>query len=123
MKFQVDNNVLTIDNNSVEFADDIEEVVDFENCLVVRTKRFNSSTLENVYGVNELAKISWRVPKMESIERCLVAIFSWVDNVQFFVFRVDEFEKWVGNSADLYTLADEKISRKKIIQKIDAKWH
>ncbi len=67
MKFQVNNNILTIGNNSIEFADEIEEVVDFENCLVVRTKRFNSSTLENVYGVNELAKITWQVPLMESI--------------------------------------------------------
>lgn len=67
MKFEYRDNILTIDGKSVEFENQIQEVVDFGNCLVVRTDYFKSTTNENVYGVNDRGQKTWQIKKMSKL--------------------------------------------------------
>lgn len=67
MRFKIENNRLSLGDNFIEFKDEIEEVLDFGSSLVVRTKQFKSTTLENVYGVNEQGEKMWQVPEMSRI--------------------------------------------------------
>ena len=67
MKFEYKNKILTIGDKSVDFENQIMEVVDFGSYLVVRTDYYKSTTNENVYGVNEQGQIIWQIKKMSKL--------------------------------------------------------
>ena len=65
MTNKFENNVLTINSLKIEFQDKIIEAILFDKVLVLRTDNFESSTNENVYGVNTDGKIVWQIEKLE----------------------------------------------------------
>lgn len=67
MKYNFENKELKFSEKSLEFDDEIKEVIEFDGFLVVRTDYYKSTTNENVYGVNLEGKITWQIKKMSKL--------------------------------------------------------
>lgn len=67
MTFKFTENKLIVNCKTVVFDDKIQEVVDFGDCLVIRTDYYKAKTNENVYGVNELGERTWQIKKMDKL--------------------------------------------------------
>ena len=67
MKYKFENKELKIGEKSLEFDDEIKEVIDFNGFLVVRTDYYESTTNENVYGINTDGKIEWQIEKLTKL--------------------------------------------------------
>lgn len=67
MTYKFENKELNINGNSIEFDDQIKEVIEFDRFLVVRTDYFESTTNENVYGINAKGKIEWQIEKLTKL--------------------------------------------------------
>ena len=57
MTFKFENKELKIKGKSIEFDDQIKEVIESDRFLVVRSDYFESNTNENVFGLNADGKI------------------------------------------------------------------
>jgi hypothetical protein len=67
MKYKFENKELKIDEKSLEFGNEIKEVIDFNGFLVVRTDYSKSTTNENVYGINTDGQIEWQIEKLNKL--------------------------------------------------------
>jgi len=67
MKYKFENKELKIDEKSLEFDNEIKEVIDFNGFLVVRTDYSKSTTNENVYGINTDGQIEWQIEKLNKL--------------------------------------------------------
>ena len=67
MTYKFENKELKIGEKSLDFDDEIKEVIEFDQFLVVRTDYYNSTTNENVFGVNADGKIEWQIQKMTKL--------------------------------------------------------
>tara|TARA_R110002020_G_scaffold17804_10_gene63149 strand:+ start:26001 stop:26378 length:378 start_codon:yes stop_codon:yes gene_type:complete len=67
MTYKFENKELKINGKSIEFDDQIKEVVEFDEFLVVRTDYYESTTNENVYGVNADGKIEWQIERLPKL--------------------------------------------------------
>tara|TARA_R110002096_G_scaffold63760_2_gene156129 strand:- start:558 stop:935 length:378 start_codon:yes stop_codon:yes gene_type:complete len=67
MTYKFENKELKINGKSIEFDDQIKEVIEFDRFLVVRTDYFESTTNENVYGINADGKIEWQIEKLTKL--------------------------------------------------------
>ncbi|TXE14912.1 hypothetical protein ES692_17600 [Psychroserpens burtonensis] len=67
MNYNFENNILEINNQRIELNDEIKEVIEFDGILVIRTDYFESTTNENIYGINIYGKIEWQIKKMTKL--------------------------------------------------------
>jgi len=67
MTYKFQNKELKIGENSLEFDNEIKEVIEFDGFLVVRTDYYESTTNENVYGINANGKIEWQIEKLTKL--------------------------------------------------------
>lgn len=65
MTYKFENKELKIGEISLEFDDEIKEVIDFSGFLVVRTNYYESTTNENVYGINTDGKKNGRLIQIQ----------------------------------------------------------
>ena len=68
MNISIDNNILTIGENSIEFASKISHAEKFGEVVLVITDYGASDLNENVWGVNGEGKIIWQIQKVEEVE-------------------------------------------------------
>ena len=67
MTYKFENKELKIGGKSLEFDDEIKEVIDFNGFFVVRTDYYDSTTNENVYGITTDGKIEWQIEKLTKL--------------------------------------------------------
>ena len=67
MTYKFQNKELKIGKKLLEFDNEIKEVIDFDGFLVVRTDYYESTTNENVYGINTNGKIEWQIEKLTKL--------------------------------------------------------
>jgi len=67
MTFKFENNILKIEGKTLEFDNEIKEVIEFNELLVVRTDYYKSPSNENIYGVNLDGKIAWQIEKLTKL--------------------------------------------------------
>ena len=67
MTYKFKNKELKIGKKLLEFDNEIKEVIDFDGFLVVRTDYYESTTNENVYGINTNGKIEWQIEKLTKL--------------------------------------------------------
>lgn len=67
MTYKFQNKELKIGEKSLEFDNEIKEVIEFDGFLVVRTDYYESTTNENVYGINADGKIEWQIEKLTKL--------------------------------------------------------
>jgi hypothetical protein len=67
MKYDYTGNKLIVDNNTTEFTEQISEIIDFGDFIVVRTDCSNSTTNENVFGINNKDQQIWQINQMETL--------------------------------------------------------
>src|SRR6478736_2991684 len=64
---EFNKNILTVNNIALEFNDRINEVIEFADCYIVLTDYFQSTTNQNVYGVDKKGKKIWQIDNLESL--------------------------------------------------------
>lgn len=66
MEYTYRGNKLIIGNHTQSFDKEIKEVLDFGDCLVVRTDYFKVDYNENVYGVNIHGMVTWQIKNLDT---------------------------------------------------------
>lgn len=72
--FGLENNAIVFSNKRVIFDQAIKEIVEYENCVIVRTKYTKENADRNVVSIDYNGNILWNIQNIKEVYNSLPAV-------------------------------------------------